>query len=172
MYSILFDTNYFYKESVCGILREHFIQMRFCESLGRVWGAGWFNLSPIIAESKHSWVMNSNSTSALLWWLDNMVKLVIKRTKCWLIMHGYFSSVTSIANKKLKMERRYHFFVWMSSKITFAVRRSRFDNTSMVSEGTVFGNQLEGGRGEWGVKWLGWWFPFWSHYRDQYEGVG
>ena len=36
----------------------------------------------------------------------------------------------------------------MSSKITFAVRGSRFDNTYMVSEGTVFGNQLEGGRGE------------------------
>ena len=35
----------------------------------------------------------------------------------------------------------------MSSKITFAVGRSRFDDTSMVSEGTVFGNQLEGGGG-------------------------
>ena len=37
--------------------------------------------------------------------------------------------------------------MWKSSKITFAVRVSRFDNTSMVSEGTVFGNQLEGGSG-------------------------
>ena len=35
----------------------------------------------------------------------------------------------------------------MSSKKTFAVRGSQFDNTSMVSEGTVFGNQLEGGSG-------------------------
>ena len=44
----------------------------------------------------------------------------------------------------------------MSSKKTFAVRGSQFDNTSMVSEGTVFGNQLEGGRGEWGLNgWAG-----------------
>ena len=44
----------------------------------------------------------------------------------------------------------------MSSKITFAVRGSRIDNTSMVSEGTVFGNQLEGGGGSGGLNgWAG-----------------
>ena len=44
-------------------------------------------------------------------------------------MHGYFSFVTSIANKKLKMERRYHFLLnnfekkkdncnnWMAKKL-------------------------------------------------------